>query len=122
MPAYRVRSKRGTRRVTLTEAEEIELTVGPPSDRASLFASPGDRADAAALLAIASAGRSPTAALIAAGPILAELRRRHGPHWVGADDLTSPATFDGVRCARCNRAGWVPPWHHGAADARPALS
>jgi len=116
MPAYRVRSKRGTRRVTLTEAEEIELQLGQASDRASLFASPGDRADAAALFATIDEGRSRMDALIVAGSILAELRRRHGLHFDYTDDPKYPATFDAVGCARCNRAGWRPSWREAAED------
>ena len=106
----------------LTPAELLELRLGCAADRTSLFASAADRREAVAALANLDAERSGMDALIEAGPILAELRRRHDPHFDYTDDPKYPATFDAVGCPRCNRAGWVPPWHHGAADAQPVLS
>ncbi len=97
----------GSRRVTLAEAETIELRIGAPPDRQSLFVDAADRRDAAAIDAKLTEGRDLLIALIEAGPVLRELGRRHRLHWrPGLDNRDCPAVFLPTACATCNPLGW----------------
>ena len=101
--SYRVRSKRGHARTTLTEEEEVELCIGQAADRRSLFADALDYALARDLLDADLATRDPLTHLINARAILVELARRHDPHWgYGPDDP------DYVECVECNPRQYQP--------------
>lgn len=103
--SYRVRSRRGHARTTLTEAEEVELCVGA-FDRRSLFADALDYAVARELLDADLAERSAMEHLIKGKAVLVELGRRHDQHWAHDDDPEYPTTFDAMGCARCNPKGY----------------
>jgi hypothetical protein len=78
MPSPKVRAKR--LRDTLTEAEEVELVLGPEPGHPSLFASAAERADARALLARIQEERDGLSALLARYPVDRERHRRHEAH------------------------------------------
>jgi hypothetical protein len=113
------RLRENTRRSrSLTEDEEVELRLGPPPDRPSLFATRGDLAEARALLAELDAGHPDLLGrLVAAGPVLTEAGRRHRRHFAYADDAGAPAVFLPLACASCNPNGWRLPRED--ASARP---
>ena len=101
MPAsYRVRSKAGHRRQSLSEAEEVELLIGQAVDRRSLFADALDYAVARELLDADLAERSAMEHLIKGKAILVELDRRHRPHRSADPD------DDYMACAACNPKGY----------------
>ena len=109
MAGYRVRSKRGQRRATLTAAEEAELRLGPPPDGPSLFPSGADRTEARRALRDVDDDRTALDQLLAARATLDELARRHRLHWrPGSDDPRFLAAFDPVPCLRCNPDAWRP--------------
>jgi hypothetical protein len=87
----------------LTEAEEIELVIGPEPGHASLFASAAERADAWALLARIQEDRDGLSALLASGPIMRERSRRHHAAGHPGTDPNYPAVHDTRDCPLCNR-------------------
>ena len=101
MPSPRVRAKR--LRDTLTEAEEIELILGPEAGHPSLFATVAERAEARALLARIQEDREPFDALLARYPVDRERYRRHEAHRDTAPrDPDYPATSRPDLCPICS--------------------
>jgi hypothetical protein len=100
----RVRHRSVTARRALSVAEEIELVLGVAPDRASLFASPGERAAARAKLAAVQESRDAFERFLATRPVRDERSRRHRLHWYpGLDDPEYPAVFDWSACPLCPR-------------------
>ena len=100
MPSPHIRAKR--LRDTLTEAEEIELILGPEPGHPPLFASAAERAEARALLSRIQEGRDPFSALLARAPVDRERYRRHEAHRDTAPrDPDYPATSRPDLCPIC---------------------
>jgi hypothetical protein len=88
-------------RTVLTQAEEIELVLGPEPGHPSLFASAAERAEARALLARIQEDRDPFEALLARGPIIRERYRRHMAAGHPGTDPDYPAVHDTRDCRLC---------------------
>jgi hypothetical protein len=101
VPSPRIRAK--ALRDTLTEAEEIELVLGPDVGAPSLFGSAAERAGARALLARVQEDRDPMDALLASAPVDRERSRRHHAAGHPGTDPDYPAVHDARDCPLCNR-------------------